>query len=381
MTDLALLSGIYWTDLDGIRARHAAGADVNAVDANGRTPLTEAILGGTGYPAVVKLLLELHADPSVEDANGYTPWLAYRSMAGNPVTERAQSRIRALLEAHGASRAGEAVFELQARAGAGDIAAVRGLLEQGVRIETPFCSPLGAALFEGHPQIAELLLQSGANPEGCEPQAAGLSPLMHAADMGLLPMVQLLVQYGADVTRAADGEDGCMTAAWYARQKGHHDVADWLAQQHPAAERCRIPQSALGDGPKAKYLALYRCYTNGRNHGLDTDAIVRQLSAWDKRHGIQVQDVATDRVTVQFIDLPDDVGKLVKEIDKLCPDVIGQHFGLLDEHAAQFTVAGQAVPADLAALLQDLDPGHRQFGQQVLGRWLRTHRAVQLWWD
>ena len=68
-----ILLGAYWFDLDGIRQRHAEGADANALDENGHTPLTEAIAGGTGYPKVVKLLLELGADPDRADGEGLTP--------------------------------------------------------------------------------------------------------------------------------------------------------------------------------------------------------------------------------------------------------------------------------------------------------------------
>ncbi|WP_187359963.1 ankyrin repeat domain-containing protein [Chitinolyticbacter meiyuanensis] len=379
MSTLGLLSGIYWQDLSGIKERHAAGTDVNGIDANGRTPLVEAILGGTGYPAVVKLLLELKADPNLQDTHGYTPWLANLSMMGNPVTAKEQSKIRKLLQDAGANRQGEEIFELQTLAGNGELEAVRALLDRGATVETAFCSPLGAALFAGHLAIAELLLQNGANPEGSD--STGLSPMMHAADMGLLPAVQLLEKYGANVSRSMDGEEGCMTAAWYARQSGKDEVANWLARQHPAAERCRIPQSALNNGPKAKYLELYRKYTNGHNYELSTDAIVRQLSTWDKHYGIYVHNVEADRITVQFATLPANLDKLVKEIDKFCPDVISQHFGILHEQASQFLAHDREVPNDLSELLYGLDPQHKRFGHQVLARWLHTHRAVELWWD
>lgn len=371
-----ILLGPYWFDLDGIRQRHTEGADPNALDDSGHTPLTEAIGGGTGYPKVVGLLLELGADPHLADAHGLTPWQTCLTRRHDRVVDREYRKIRALLEEAGADRRGEELFELEERAAAGDLPVVLALLDGGCPVEAAHAIPLGVALYKGHGAVAEELLQRGAKAEGLDVEAHGMSLLMSNANRGNLEMVQLLVQHGADVCRAIDGPDGCMTAAWYARQAGHHAVADWLAAQHPGAERSPIPKSALNGGAKAKYLDLYRHYTNGANQGLDTGAIVKRLQRWDKEHGVHVLDVATDRFTLQFERLPEDTGKLAREIARFCPDA-ADGFAVLAEQVER----PSDLPEDMQALLQGLKPDDKRFGLKALQRWLETHKAVQLWWD
>lgn len=372
----SLLSGLYWHDLDGIRQRHAAGAGLDALDENGHTPLTEAIGGGMGYPKVVKLLLELGADPNLADATGQTPWQACLLRRHDRVVEREYRRIRTLLEECGADRRGEELFELEELAAAGDMDGVRRMVERGVALEASYAVPLAAAIGNDQGAIAEWLLHRGANVEGLGADEHGMTLLMSAASRGQLEMVQLLTRHGADVCRAWAGAEDCMTAAWYAREAGHHAVADWLAAQQPGAERSPIPKSALNGGAKAKFLDLYRQFTNGVNHGLNTEAIVRRLQRWDKEYEIAVLDVANDRLTVQFARLPEDLGKLAKEIAKFCPDALDGFAGMA-EQAERL----ELLPADLQTLLRGLSPSDRQFGLKALQRWLQTHQAIQLWWD
>ena len=57
-------------DVDGLKAALAAGADVNARDAKGRTALMHAV--NKGYPLLVGPLLDARADPDVRAADGAT---------------------------------------------------------------------------------------------------------------------------------------------------------------------------------------------------------------------------------------------------------------------------------------------------------------------
>ncbi|PTU73064.1 DUF4253 domain-containing protein [Pseudomonas mangrovi] len=380
MTNEPLLQGLYWHDLDGIRARHAAGAHLDALDENGSTPLTEAILGGTGYPRVVKLLLELGADPSLEDGNGYTPWLACLDRQHDRVVETEQRRIRQLLEEHGASRVGEEHLLLQRAAAAGELQTVERMLDEGIPVQTRITSPLGAAVFGRHPAIAELLLQRGAAVDGQGPQDA-LTLLMHAAAGGQEDMARLLVAHGADVIRAVDGPQGIMTAAWYARSNGHEQLADWLAGLQPGAERAPIPRSALAGGPRAKFIELYQRYTSAPERGLSTEQIVKQLLKWDKAYGVSVFDVQVDRLNVSFEKLPEDTRKLAKDIVTLCPDVLEQGFASLGEALEHFAERAEPIPDDLAALCAGLDPATPDFPILALQRSLQLNRSVALWWD
>lgn len=375
-----LLKGIYWQDLDGIRARHAAGADINGLDRNGCTPLTEAILGGTGHPKVVELLLELGANADLQDGNGYTPWLACQSRLQDRVAESRQRRICQLLEAHGVSRAGEEHLLLQSAAAAGERESVERMLDENVPVQTRFTSPLAAAVFGGHLAIAELLLKRGANVDNLGRQE-DLTLLMQAAASGLEEMARLLVAHGADVTRATDGPTGIMTPAWHARSNGHEHLADWLAGLQPGAERAPIPRSALDGGPRAKFIELYQRYTSAPGRGLSTEQIVRQLLKWDKTYGVSVCEVQADRLTVRFERLPEDTRKLAKDIVKLCPDVLEQGFATLDEVLEHFAEREEPVPDDIAALCAGLDPTASDFPLLALQRSLQLNRSIGLWWD
>lgn len=374
-----LLQGFYWVELDAIRARHAAGAELDALDAHGSTPLTEAIRGGTGYPAVVRLLLELGADPSREDGNGYTPWLACLDRQDDPVVAGEYRRIRELLEQHGASRDGEAHRQLQDAAAAGDLPQVTALLEQGLPAQTRITCPLAAAIFAGHLPVAERLLQHGAHVEGIG-TAGDLTLLMHAANSGLDDAARLLVAKGADFTRAMDGPEGIMTPAWYARSNGHLALADWLASLGRGAERCAIPRAAINGGPRAKFIELYRQYTSAPQQGLDTRRLVDCLVRWDKAHGVQVSEVGADRLRLHFESLPEDLDKLVRDLDKLCPSLL-QGFADVREALEHFHETDTAPPIELSQLCEGLDPQAKTFAHQLLQRSLRREKTVSLYWD
>ncbi|XXF81090.1 DUF4253 domain-containing protein [Myxococcaceae bacterium GXIMD 01537] len=91
---------------------------------------------------------------------------------------------------------------------------------------------------------------------------------------------------------------------------------------------------------------------------------------------ILLLDVATDRLTVQFDRLPDDLGKLAKDVARFCPDTL-EGFAAMGEQAER----PEELPPDMRELLQGLEPDAKHFGLEVLQRWLRTHKSVQLWWD
>jgi hypothetical protein len=85
----------------------AAGADPNAVDKSGVTPLHRAVR--TRCTAAVKVLLESGADIQRKNKNGSTPMqIATRTTgrggSGSPGAKAQQREIVRLLEQHGAQR-------------------------------------------------------------------------------------------------------------------------------------------------------------------------------------------------------------------------------------------------------------------------------------
>lgn len=121
--------------------------------------------------------------------------------------------------------------------------------------------PLGLACFFGHPDVADFLLDSGADPNspsrnsqrvaplhsavasrnlqitqallerGADvnaKQEAGYTPLHEAAHNGDLPVLDLLLHYGADPLAR---NDAGQTPLDIARDKGHHEIAGRLHRQ------------------------------------------------------------------------------------------------------------------------------------------------------
>ena len=134
----------------------------------------------------------------------------------------------------------------------------------------------------------------------------------------------------------------------------------------------------------SKFDALLQAGTNGANYDKSTEDIIAKLEAWDASHGIEVADVAPDRVTVKFSKLPDDLTQLGKDIYAFCPDVIDQHFGCMDEMdemVEMVEMMGDAIKPELAELVDGVDFDDPEFGQVLLRRSLTRSKSVSLWWD
>jgi uncharacterized protein len=88
---------------------------------------------------------------------------------------------------------------------------------------------LTGAVASGHPAIVAWLLENGADPN--YRYGAGYSPLLTAAANGHLSIVNMLLKDGADVhAKTNDGK----TALTFAKERGHADVAEFLAERGAA---------------------------------------------------------------------------------------------------------------------------------------------------
>ena len=84
--------------------------------------------------------------------------------------------------------------------------------------------PLHAAVALGrNPEIVRFLLAQGAPVD--EPQAGGFTPLFSAAAANDRGLVELLLNHGADASHESDSGK---TAADFARDRGHTELAAWL---------------------------------------------------------------------------------------------------------------------------------------------------------
>lgn len=175
---------------DDISARNfiSKGADANARDDNGCTPIARAASGG--YLSMVKLLLENGADVNTPCNHGPNAL----SLAS--------------------SRGHEAIVRL--------------LLEKGADVNRKGQQgwyPISVAIEAGHAGIASALIEHGAE---INVSYTYKTPLIHAAEKGRVEIVKLLLDKGADV-RATDQNN--MSALMQAIEKGYPEIAKMLIEK------------------------------------------------------------------------------------------------------------------------------------------------------
>jgi ankyrin repeat protein len=212
--------------IETIRALIKAGADVNAANRYGVTPLSLA--AANGNDRVITLLIESGANAKAADAklsDGRT-LLMLASRTGNAASIRqlaAHDRAADVVNA-AESRTGSTALMWAALENHAD--AVRALVAAGADVNArskvtayPHTPPgvIGDALEEGYSYVGQTVLPRG-----------GWTALMYAARQGALDAARALVDAHADLT-AAD-PDGT-PALTFAIINGHYDVAALLVEK------------------------------------------------------------------------------------------------------------------------------------------------------
>ena len=222
-------------DVESARLLIAAKADVNATDGDGKPAISLAIFNGN-YE-VASLLVDNHADVNRADAQGFTPlfWAAdRRNMETAPnfpwvVTIDPLPLIRKLLDAganpnavvnntprarmrEGSPRIVFATALMRA-AFSGDLELTKLLLSRGADPhivskdrETTLMAASGTGFINGYSkgrsaaerlEVVKLLVQAGEDVNAADNY--GITPLMVAANMGEVPIIQYLIDQGADL--------------------------------------------------------------------------------------------------------------------------------------------------------------------------------------
>jgi len=222
----------------GVGVLVKAGAQINATNPNGFSPLLLAIINAH-YDAAIELL-NLGADPNLADEDGRTPLYAAVDMHTLP-----DSNLPWPSELNNKHSSLDLIQELLAR-GANVNAQLkkqqpyRSKVDRGAdTVLTTGTTPLLRAAKAGDSQVVQLLLGKGADPKLTT--KFGFTPVMVAAGLGdkeedttgrkkteaeAIASIQLCLDAGADINAANNQGD---TALHGAAQKGYDQVVRFLA--------------------------------------------------------------------------------------------------------------------------------------------------------
>lgn len=222
----------------------AAGAKVNAQSAAGLTPLHNAALFAS--PETVEYLLKEGAEPEGRSVLIGAPPLLMAVTRGEARTVTVLLDHRADVNALGPD--GETALARAAVLGATDVARV--LIERGARVAVRFArinqTPLHSAAGHGFVPLIQLLLEHGADADAKD--GTGFTPLHNAAEQGRTLAIRTLLLAGAKVNTTNHLR---RTALWLASSRGHVESVAYLLN-HGAD-----PALAASDGQTPLHVAAF----------------------------------------------------------------------------------------------------------------------------
>jgi len=174
----------------------AHGAKMNEPDTQtGATPINEAAYRGN--TEMVRYLLQFHPDLDVPDKRGRMP-------LENTIRAKTESAAVLLLNAESANKLTAARFTqlMDAAIRSDEPSVVAALLDKGASRDATLPSgytPLDAAAFSGAVKSAGVLLDGGADPNSVTKD--GSTPLEDAAAQGANAVIVLLLDHGARIDR------------------------------------------------------------------------------------------------------------------------------------------------------------------------------------
>jgi ankyrin repeat protein len=278
----ALADAIQNGDVRAARELLQSGADVNAAQNDGSTPLLWAVYQVD--EELVADLLRREADPSTANSFGASPLSEAARLANLNLVEQL---LDAGADPDSANADGQTPLMLAAYNGSVDVA--RALIKEDANVNAVEAwtgqTALMWAAARNHPEMAELLIENGADvnvratffdwssqmtsePRGQYRPSGGLTPLLYAARSGCLPCVEAIIDAGADLNLPSpDGETPLLVAidnfqfdvANYLLDKGANPFAfDWWGRTplHLAIDVRTIESPGRRLDPARKEVAL-----------------------------------------------------------------------------------------------------------------------------
>jgi ankyrin repeat protein len=221
--------------VNALLGRADVGAALDAVDAEGRTPLMLAALHGE--LGLLRRLLDAGADPEAQ-------------LAGDPARGLGSARARAIAAGEGAEHRTALSFAVES----GELEIVEILLARGANpYNAGATTPLDLAILGGDAEIVRVLLDAGADPNARDSE--GDTPLMIAAAAGDAETITALIELGAIVSaRNDDGGDALAVAARTRRS----DAVAALAPYYPWWARLRARRTVRRRAARTRGLGAER---------------------------------------------------------------------------------------------------------------------------
>lgn len=232
--DKALHSAAFKGDTQAGEALLAEGADVNAKDDRGHTPLYSA--AWQGQKEMVAFLIEHGAEVDSHPDGGETPL----SMAvGNNHKEVVELLLTKGADVNAADDLGHTPLYRAIEHDYISVATV--LIQHGAAVDgiSGHDRPLDEAIRKGDRDSVQLLVENGADVNAIG--AFGIAPLISAIFGQDAKLIDILLRYGADVnTKTQKGE----SALAFAIRHGCADVAALLMKPPARASRAETPTQA-----------------------------------------------------------------------------------------------------------------------------------------
>ena len=232
--DTMLTLAVRHGSTEAVRLLLQEGASINQVNtSDGASPLAVAIQLGQNAPNMVRVLLEMKADPSQMTADGRTPLLMAVPQGSAEVVRlllgACTDKARASMADHATPQSGVAALHKAAFLGHDET--VRHLLKAGAKVEITDAegvTPLLLACRNGHASVVRALLKASCSAVG-QGNNQGATPLHFAAKLGSAECCKMLLDSNAIVNARAAND---VTPLHLAAQAGKLKVAKLLLEAH-----------------------------------------------------------------------------------------------------------------------------------------------------